>query len=248
MSDTDESNLDLDAIRRRVKAATPGPWGWRGNIGGSVELRALHSGGLRIISTSRSEPCIGYTADEELVLLDNACKTCTDWLTNGGISSGDGPKCEKAENLDTVWTWHPNGYIRPINDWAKAEVLQWSNRMYRDDVKDTTHPDAEFIAHAREDVPALLAEVERLRAGAQADIDEAVAVATIGSIAKIDRLTAELDWLLARVDEDTLARFQTARAAIAEGREPSVTQPVAAPYDVDGAAPAAGYQREGGAR
>ncbi|WP_232290227.1 hypothetical protein [Micromonospora sp. ATCC 39149] len=161
---TPTADLDLDAIRAREQAATPGPWGWRGHISQSVELRALHSGGLRIISTSRPEPCIGYTADEELVLLDNACKACTAYLTGGGIGRGEDPKCEKPENLDTVWTWHPDGFIRPINEWAKAEVLQWSQHMYRDDVKGTTHPDAEFIAHARQDIPALLAEVDRLRA------------------------------------------------------------------------------------
>jgi hypothetical protein len=37
-------------------------------------------------------------------------------------------------------------------------------RVYRADIVDVRHPDAEFIAHARADVDALLAEVERLRA------------------------------------------------------------------------------------
>ncbi|MFI2667889.1 hypothetical protein [Micromonospora carbonacea] len=221
--------LDLDAIRAREQAATPGPWGWRGHISQSVELRALHSGGMRIISTTRPEPCIGYTADEELVLLDNACKACTAYLTGGGLGRGEDPKCEKPENLDTVWTWHPGGFIRPINDWAKAEVLQWSEHMYRDDVKDTTHPDAEFIAAARQDIPALLAEVDRHRARIDATHDalsrldgvDEDSTATLESTVEYlasrwqamcdaeAEAAAEVDRLRAQLDAETRAHGQT---------------------------------------
>jgi hypothetical protein len=83
--------LDLDAIRARVDAATEGPW----------------------------------TAD---------------------ALAGD---------LDA-----PSGY-------RVAEVLAWSD------------PDAEFIAHARTDVPALLAEVERLQARVEsANVEAATANAS----------------------------------------------------------------------
>lgn len=49
-------------------------------------------------------------------------------------------------------------------DLVEYEVAAWSKDIYRKDVSDVLHPDAQFLAHAREDVPALLAEVDRLRA------------------------------------------------------------------------------------
>lgn len=145
----------LDEIRKREQAATPGPWGWRGHISQSVELRALHSGGLRIIATSPAVPCIGYTEDIGLFLHDNPCSTCRTAFQERNFD--ERIECEKPENLHTAWVWGQLGAIEPTSKFAKAEVLEWSDHMYRDDVKDTTHPDAEFIRHARTDVPRLLA-------------------------------------------------------------------------------------------
>lgn len=164
---TDERLAEIEA---REQTATPGPWGWRGHISQSVELRTLHSGGLRIISSHVVPQCIDWTAEHGVFLregdsrFEGPCATCRAAYESGSYFTGDPPTCERAGQHDTVWTWHPKGFIRPVNDWAKAEVLEWSDHMYRDDVKDTTHPDCEFIAKAREDVPALLAEVRRLRA------------------------------------------------------------------------------------
>lgn len=159
------TGIDLDAIRAREQAATRGPWGWRGYDTGSVELRTLHSGGMRIISTSRANPCIVASAPDgtddpwqaELHFAPGACDTCKRALSApNGLA--DRIQCEKPENLDTVWAWNSAGFIEPINRWTVRE------RPYRADVAGTTHPDAEFIAAARADVPALLAEVDRLRA------------------------------------------------------------------------------------
>ncbi|MDE2102387.1 MAG: hypothetical protein KGL39_34390 [Patescibacteria group bacterium] len=46
---------------------------------------------------------------------------------------------------------------------VKAEDVAVRERDYRDDIECIAHPDAEFIAHAREDVPFLLQEIDRLR-------------------------------------------------------------------------------------
>lgn len=174
----------LAAIEARAAAATAGPWGWRGHMSGSIELRALHSGGPRIITTLADRPCIDYhdgtyflRVQDDFPDGDGPCKTCTAAYKSGDFLSGDRIECERSDTWSTVHVWNPDGFCEPINRHAKAEVLQWSDHVYRDDVKDTTHPDAEFIAHAREDVPALLAEVERLRAEhaeMQAHFDQAI--------------------------------------------------------------------------
>jgi hypothetical protein len=169
----------LDEIRGREQAATPGPWGWRGHISQTVELRALHSGGLRIITTMHPEPCIGGTEDLGLFLHNNPCSTCRKAFTS---RNWDEPaQCEKPENLNTVWVWQPGsgrgGACVPVNQYAKAEVLQWSGHMYRDDVKDTTHPDAEFIACARTDMRRLLDAIDAAGPGVRAAVEAELAVA-----------------------------------------------------------------------
>jgi hypothetical protein len=155
-------SLDIEAIKARAEAATRGPWGWRGQDDGSIELRALHSGGLRIISTARAAPCMVELQSEDeytpgdWVLTADACdgckaeaaKTQDPWLNY---------RCSKPVNLDTIWL-RGEHFIEPSNKWAVRE------RPYRNDVERVDHPDAEFVAHAREDIPALIAEVERLRA------------------------------------------------------------------------------------
>ncbi|MEU4570812.1 hypothetical protein [Micromonospora sp. NPDC023956] len=98
---TDTSNaLDLNAIRRRAQAATPGPWGV-GN--GTNVVRGLE------VTGRGSYTCIQSVA-------------------------------EMVDEYDR-------------EGWGHAEFVEV-------DPED----DAEFIAHARTDIPALLAEVDRLRA------------------------------------------------------------------------------------
>lgn len=57
-----------------------------------------------------------------------------------------------------------DGIMHKAEELVEYEVAAWSKDIYRKDISGITHPDAEFIAHAREDVPALVAEVRRLRA------------------------------------------------------------------------------------
>ena len=152
----------LNEIRAREQAATPGPWGWRGHLSQSVELCTIGQGGKRIITTMRQDPCIGWTEDIGLFLHDNPCQTCRKAFETGELVEPF--QCEKPENLDTVWVWGPNDACEPVNKYAKAEVLEWSDHVYRDDVKDTTHPDAEFIAHARDDIRFLLDVIDGMQA------------------------------------------------------------------------------------
>ena len=96
--------LDLDAIKARVAAATPGPWEWVCEAHCGVEHR------------SQEIP---------------ACRNAQyDWFA---LRSNDAPVLEH---------------------WA----------TYADDSGLSVGPaDATFIARARSDIPALIAEVERLR-------------------------------------------------------------------------------------
>jgi hypothetical protein len=157
--DAAEESPRLNEIRAREQAATPGPWGWRGHLSQSVELRTVGQGGKRIITSMRQDPCIGSTEYLGVFLNDDPCATCRRAFETRRLDEFF--QCEKLENLDTVWVWGAVG-CEPVNKYAKAEVLEWSDHMYRDDVKGTTHPDAEFIAHARDDVRFLLDVIDGL--------------------------------------------------------------------------------------
>lgn len=151
-------SLDLDAIKARLAAATPGPWGWRGNSDGAIELRTLHSVGLRVITTMRAQPCGVESDDGEIVLAAEACAPCRGNHAKymAGEDLDDAERCAKPENLNTVWLWD-NGFVSPANKWAVNE------RTYRTDIARVEHPDAELVANAPTDIAALVAEVERLR-------------------------------------------------------------------------------------
>ena len=64
--------------------------------------------------------------------------------------------------------------MHPADEMVTYEVAAWSTHIYRKDVVGIEHPDAEFIAKARTDVPQLLDEVDRL-AGALAEAEARVA-------------------------------------------------------------------------
>lgn len=56
--------------------------------------------------------------------------------------------------------FHPqdSGFMVPVSDLVRYEV------DYRGEITDINCPDAEFLEHSREDIPQLLAEIDRLRA------------------------------------------------------------------------------------
>jgi hypothetical protein len=149
--------VDLDEAQQLCEEATRGPWGWRGHDDGTIELRALHSGGLRIITSHRSEPCAGITRDGDWLLLQDACENCVAAYQDPDIVDSSGWRCLKPENLNTVWSWCDKGFIKPLNEWAVRKV------PYRADVVDVTHPDARFVARSRELLPRLVDEARKAR-------------------------------------------------------------------------------------
>lgn len=146
----------LEEIKARAESVPSGPWEWRGYTDGDIELRTRHGGGLRIVTTMRAEPCIVALADESISLAYGACGACRRYYAKG-IAAGRRDKCEKPENLNTLWVWDERGFVSPINDFAVAE------QTYRTDVGRVDHPIADFVAASREDIDWLVGEVERLR-------------------------------------------------------------------------------------
>ena len=96
-------SLDLDAIKARAEAATPGPWN-----------------------------------------LDS-----TDW----------------AKKSPSGIRWIADSSVPQAVVWVTPEPWDWENDDSDDDEIAQMVTDATFVAHARTDVPALIAEVERLRTG-----------------------------------------------------------------------------------
>ena len=75
-------------------------------------------------------------------------------------------RCEKA--TPGPWVWRSNylevegSWEDPTREWTRIADDGSAGGEYNEAI-DTHGPDADFIAHARTDIPALLAEVERLR-------------------------------------------------------------------------------------
>jgi hypothetical protein len=152
---TDQTPVDLDEAQKLCDEATRGPWAWRGYDDGAIELRARLRGGMRVITTIRSEPCVAMTADGALVLLEAACASCRRGYDAADLDEMQ--RCEKPENRSTIWANSELGVVKPLNEWAVREV------PYRADVADVTHPDARFIARSRELLPRVIAELEAAR-------------------------------------------------------------------------------------
>lgn len=121
--------MSLSSIRSRVEAATPGPWGWTGNQKIRwIELSTLHSGRLGVMRFERW----GMTGAQP-VFLDPESRA----LGMGAVTN------VKASDV-------------PIFEVCRDATSADDPRVYRADIIGLRHPDAAFIAHARQDIPALL--------------------------------------------------------------------------------------------
>lgn len=121
--------MSLKTIKERADAATPGPWGWTGNLKLRwVELSTLHSGRLGVMRFDRW----GMTGAQP-VFLDPESRS----LGMGAVTT------VKASDV-------------PIFEVCRDATSAADPRVYRQDILGLRHPDAAFIAHARQDIPALL--------------------------------------------------------------------------------------------
>jgi len=133
--------FDLEAIEARANAATPGPWEWFGNTKTHTCHLSTVHGGHRHVLNFWRWGM-------------NAAQPAFQVALGPPIVAGDGCMMRLSEME------HECPELGP-----RFEV------EYRRDFYGIAHPDAEFIARAREDVPALIMEVKRLEVEVQALYD-----------------------------------------------------------------------------
>lgn len=202
---------EIQAIRDRAAAATPGPWRWFGNTEvDSVYLATTHSGRLFVLMPDvrkteyvyNHDSGDGYSLDEardrvqmlcgahgEDISMDRCrCQEIREFLAgsmaeegghrdfidrngeHGSLSRGVGHADDLRFAVREVTV---GGLMFSYRDMARYEVLGGLTReendkldkpreLYREDIVGIDNPDAEFIAHAREDIEVLLAEIDRL--------------------------------------------------------------------------------------
>ena len=127
---------EFDAIKARADAATAGPWIWSGDAKwGSINLATWNY-------IHKNGKRFGRV-------------TVMDFVRMG--MQGAQPRFRDGELM-----------MRKAQHLAQFEVCHSAthigdSRVYRYDIDGIRHPDAEFIAHSRADVSALIAEVEQLR-------------------------------------------------------------------------------------
>jgi hypothetical protein len=120
----------LEEIRKRARAASPGPWFWRGNYD-NQDINLSY-----------------YTPGKGQMLVMDVVR----WGTQGAtLRFGVGQIMKKAQE-----------FIEYI---VCSDATDRRDRcVYRGHIADIRHPDAQFIAHARQDVDDLLAHVKELEA------------------------------------------------------------------------------------
>lgn len=171
--------LDLDAIKARTDAATPGPWGWYGNTDvQQMYLATKRYGRMYVMGFRRW----GLQGAQPTFCVDRTWKPDPQSGDDFGHAGTIAPAHELASRI-VRYEVAPNAASRR------------DSRVYRADLIGIKNPDAEFIAHARQDVDDLLAEVERLRKDAEEreamdPIRTAIAQWQDGEIAPHDALTA----------------------------------------------------------
>lgn len=173
MSDDSEQPLDLDVIQERCEATPAGPWWWGGNVDhrGDVGLRA-HKPGAGVIDIMRtcqedvSEDSAGSEWDADSELADYLDRE--DYIQRRMENPKDYLAFLADEDL-----FVEHGRDLAIFEVARNQGLPDDTprdhpKVYRGDVVGVRSKIADFIAHSREDVPALVAEVKSLTAQLQA--------------------------------------------------------------------------------
>jgi hypothetical protein len=131
-----DNQIDIEAIRARANAATFGPWGWYGNVDAKHFYLSTKHGGRQIVMGFRRFGFNGAQPEFRHRRQD-----------------GDYFLLTPASDL-AIYEVAPKATHR--ND------VNWN--VYRGDIIGFRSPDAEFIAHARQDVDDLLTVVAKLTA------------------------------------------------------------------------------------
>lgn len=182
--------LDLDALQALADAATPGPWMWRGNVDHEdprlVGRNRIGKDGKRRFP-GYVEVLWSYPRERQAT--DAEADGYREYLRDTQFEDGKGgfrPLTEQEIEQHVRDDWLTDQWDEPVTErrmcfthpeisvaldareLAVFEVAPQATersdpKVYRADIIDIRHPDAQFIAAAREAVPALIAEVQRLR-------------------------------------------------------------------------------------
>lgn len=123
---------DIEAIRQRAAAAMPGPWFWWGNV--DVQ-------NISLMGRMAGRPGMMTVMD----------------FTRWGMQSAQPQFCD-ARGLLVKASADP----MPIYQVCPEATTRQDPRVYRGDFLALRHPDATFIAHARQDIDDLLAYIDHL--------------------------------------------------------------------------------------
>ncbi|MDJ0337447.1 hypothetical protein [Cryobacterium sp. PH31-O1] len=163
---TKTDSLDLTAIRARADAAANGPWWWGGNVDNNSDV------GLRGPGNGHGVIDVMRTSTEDIE--EDAAGKEWDSTDASDYIDRDGYIQWRTENPKShlCFLREDEMFIEPARDLAIFEVARNQKlpddtprghpKVYRGDVVGVRNANAEFIAHARTDIPALLAEVTRL--------------------------------------------------------------------------------------
>ena len=125
---------DIAAIEARANAATPGPWGWRGNVDAHWFALVTKHSGMRYVMTF------------DRFGMQSAQPVFQDYSDGQGL-------LVQAKEL-AIYQVAPEATSRHDPRF----------NVYRADIIGFRNPDADFIAHAREDIDVLLHRVRELEA------------------------------------------------------------------------------------
>jgi hypothetical protein len=131
------TKIDLQAIRGRAAAALPGPWYW----GGNVETQTIR---LTALQGRNGRRGVYEVMD----------------FVRWGMQKAQ----PRFLNLIEGGHWMVPAKNIPIFEVCPEATSFDDPRVYRGDLIGLRHPDAEFIAHSRQDVEDLLAYIDELEA------------------------------------------------------------------------------------
>ncbi len=125
---------DIEEISNRANAAMPGPWFWRGNVDTHLRLASRAGRG------------------GEHTVMD---------FVRAGMQEAV-PRFNRAGFMYRADGRYRGGEDMPIFEVCPYALRRDDPRVYRGDIIGLRHPDAEFMACARQDIDDLLAYIAEL--------------------------------------------------------------------------------------
>lgn len=174
----DDTAARVEEIRARAAAATGTAWHWAGNIDtgepylatwipGQGRCQVLDLGEEERSHTGRTADAMRATAKEFGFDPEEAVEN---WATT---RNGDPATDTRLRFNEDGWMIHARE--RAVFEVAPAATTREDPAVYRADIVDLRHPDAQFIAHSRADISWLLEQNAALRSA----LDAALASATL---------------------------------------------------------------------